>query len=958
MIRNKSTGIENLLISFNKDKTKKIVYDLILGFLSFVIPFSMLLVLFASNGFAPFTKNGLTIISMDMQSQYVAFMRDLKNIYLGNGSLIYTQGKVFGGDYLSIYTFYLASPFNYFVIFCPDESIPLFFLFTSILKIAFTGLNFYLMLRFINKERRLGNLIFAISYSFISYSFIYMSNFMWLDGVMILPLVILGIHLLIEGKHYWLYPLTIFYSLMTSWYIGFIICLFVFTYIIYIYFSKPGNLKEKNPFLIKLCVFSLVGGLLASVYWMTAFLHFSGTKASQSFPYFRFYSLSMLFTGFLENNYTTVGVIQQYHGYISMFVGVVCLVFFLKFFMNPHYSLQERMGTIIFLLFYVLVIENSILNALFHGGREPTWFPGRYSFVIGFLTVFFASKEYNHSKEDLKLSFLPPLIAPIIVLPIVMLTDNSNYSTSALEFLRYKLSVPSLVIYIITLILSSIYPFVRDYRVISDNRQTYKALLSLSLIPLACLSCYRGAFNVVKTNVNQNQYQSMEKYKEDDDLTYIFDNIKEYDNSKNYRMEATFNRPGNYNQIDNNPMFFSYNGLSHFSSSAKKHVEEFLEKLGFQYNGFFEKYDGGSTSAINSLLNIKYVIDDKSTTTNKPQFIKNDNELNSWKEISELHDENSEITYYENKKALPYAFIMDDTKYSYMGDGERIDDDFTYWYDFFEFQNNYFKKLTHDVKDSDGKEKDIFIPIELQPLHSAGVSVTTDKYGVKRYTASAGTTLNFTFTVPEEAYGMNLYFDDKNATKYYSYFVDGVYYENSTYWHEGVRSFKDNESHSHTLRIRLKNEIKNVELRPNVVYEDLVTLNRYLDILKDRSASDLQEKKSLFSYSYQGTINISEENKDKTLLFTFPNETGVSIKIDGKKQKTVTRGNIFAAVDFSSLSVGKHKISFTYTDKGLIIGAVFSSLSLASLVLLVIYYDRLIVYLHERIVRYKKSHRK
>ena len=79
-------------------------------------------------------------------------------------------------------------------------------------------------------------------------------------------------------------------------------------------------------------------------------------------------------------------------------------------------------------------------------------------------------------------------------------------------------------------------------------------------------------------------------------------------------------------------------------------------------------------------------------------------------------------------------------------------------------------------------------------------------------------------------------------------------------------------------------------------------------------------------------MNVKKGKEDKTLLFTLPNERGMSVYIDNKKQKFVTRMNIFTAVDFSSLDEGEHKIEIRYTDIGFEVGFFLSLLSIGGLV--------------------------
>ena len=134
---------ENIINSFNIDKKKKIITTIILSVLSFIIPFIMLIIIFSGNKIAPFGDSSMLMI--DAQSQYISYLRYFKSILAGENSLIYTQSKVFGGDFMSIFTYYLASPFNIFLAFTPVESIPVFLVITSMLKMSLASLNFYFL---------------------------------------------------------------------------------------------------------------------------------------------------------------------------------------------------------------------------------------------------------------------------------------------------------------------------------------------------------------------------------------------------------------------------------------------------------------------------------------------------------------------------------------------------------------------------------------------------------------------------------------------------------------------------------------------------------------------------------------------------------------------------------------------------------------------------------------------
>ena len=169
----------------------KVLMEVLLASIAFVLPFLLMLFISLSNKIYPFGNN--TIMMIDMQSQYISYMRYYKSLLNGDSSMIYSLSKVFGGDFISIYAYYLVSPFNLFVAFCPYSERPAFFLCTNIIKIGFSGLNMYLCLRIISKHKSISHYIMSVGYGLISYSIVYFSNFMWLDGVMSFPFLLLGV---------------------------------------------------------------------------------------------------------------------------------------------------------------------------------------------------------------------------------------------------------------------------------------------------------------------------------------------------------------------------------------------------------------------------------------------------------------------------------------------------------------------------------------------------------------------------------------------------------------------------------------------------------------------------------------------------------------------------------------------------------------------------------------------
>ena len=93
-----------------------------------------------------------------------------------------------------VVSFYLASPFSFLIAFFDKQSVTEGILLITILKTAACGLTFSIYTRKALHLCAAPNLCFSIAYSLMSYVIVYALNIMWLDGVIFLPLVLLGLH--------------------------------------------------------------------------------------------------------------------------------------------------------------------------------------------------------------------------------------------------------------------------------------------------------------------------------------------------------------------------------------------------------------------------------------------------------------------------------------------------------------------------------------------------------------------------------------------------------------------------------------------------------------------------------------------------------------------------------------------------------------------------------------------
>ena len=102
-----------------------------------------------------------------------------------------------------------------------------------VLKIALSGMTAGIYFSSKSKKQGLHVLMISMAYALSSYMVGYCWNVMWLDAIMIFPIVVMGLERLIDKKDGRLYCLALFYALYCNYYIAFMICIFAIIWYIF-----------------------------------------------------------------------------------------------------------------------------------------------------------------------------------------------------------------------------------------------------------------------------------------------------------------------------------------------------------------------------------------------------------------------------------------------------------------------------------------------------------------------------------------------------------------------------------------------------------------------------------------------------------------------------------------------------------------------------------------------------
>ncbi len=194
--------------------------------LASVMPGVLLLSVYIALGVYPFGQRSLLIT--DMSQLYVDFYSYLIDVFHGQKALFFFLGGRFRNEYDGSGLLLLSQPFSFLIAFFDKQSVTEGILLITILKTAACGLTFSIYTRKALHLRAAPNLCFSVAYSLMSYVIVYALNIMWLDGVIFLPLVLLGLHRLQDKGSMLL--LTIAYTLLfiAQFYIAYMVGIFFF----------------------------------------------------------------------------------------------------------------------------------------------------------------------------------------------------------------------------------------------------------------------------------------------------------------------------------------------------------------------------------------------------------------------------------------------------------------------------------------------------------------------------------------------------------------------------------------------------------------------------------------------------------------------------------------------------------------------------------------------------------
>ncbi|MEG2292222.1 MAG: YfhO family protein [Carnobacterium sp.] len=871
--------------------------------LAFFGPFIIMATIYGFQGVYPFGNS--TLLTVDLGQQYVDFYAYYRETLLHNPlSFFYSFSKAIGGDMIGLWAYYLTSPFNLILILFPPKLITLAVTTLTLIKISTAGLTFGILLKKAFDGKGFILAAFSISYALMGYTIVNQLNIMWLDGLVFLPMVILGIEKLLITKKGSFYTLFLAIMLVANYYIAYMICIFTVVYFFFrltgIHFPNKIALKKKIIYFfttfLRFAWYSLLAGGLSAFLLIPTFNALLASKAS--------YTNFKLDWNF---NYPIQEIIAKFYlgafnfdqmpdGTPNVFIGSLALISFGCFFFNRAFPIRERFGALLVSIFLILSMNIKALNLMWHGMQYPIWYPYRFSFVFCFFMILLGFRSFMQLKKI-------PIWGIILTLSLTALASVYLLKAQFDFIYEAQIILTSLFVVLIVLLLilkaQNYFWLPLAFFLVSVAEMTINATVDLSRLSYVTNSSFLDYKKEVGSAINQ---------------------IQEND-SDFYRIEKTFLRS------KNDSFQFGYPSVTHFSSTFEKEIPTLFGNLGFPVGNGFVTYSNG-TLFTDAFFGIKYFASENNTlyqlpgnyldssselatdslpdnplnenvlenfTKSESNLTKQDLTLNVMSNKPDLRyylKQNSHefISIFKNPNALPIAFGADEQLLQEkLLIGQPI-----------QLQENLLQSM--DQKDERIR---YFTPLAFNSTVFQNVTSNGNMQNItyKKQVANKKATVDFQFTPQtDDPYYITLgpSIKEKNATIYLNGKVLNQY-----------KTYRDSIVINVASRQKGETITISFELLEDTLWLDNFHLYRFNEAAFQSVITNLKANQlTIDSYGetyFKGHVTIQNDNQ--ILMTTIPDSPGWTVKIDGKPVKSKKVLDTLMAVPISK---GKHQVEMRY----------------------------------------------
>lgn len=839
---------------------------------AFCLPVILMLLAFLVMGIYPAGENQIAVI--DMYHQYVPFLGELQSKLQSGGSLFYTWNGAGGSNFWNLLAYYGASPLNLILVLFPKKFLMEGVTLILLLKIGLAGSTMAVYLRAVvwEKDKRSADISlvgFATLYALCSYVMAYYWCIMWMDAVALLPLCILGLHKILDGRSGVFYTVCLALVVFINYYMAIMVCIFILFYYPVLYFIKVQGESAGHFFKTtgRAVGYSLLGVLMSAVMLLPTWMSMQSTYyISADMP-----EKTELYNDLLDilNQMLPNAELTYREGLPNLYCGMFVVILLVFYWISRTIPLREKLLNGAFLVFLIFSLNINKLDFIWHGFHFPNQLPYRYTFMICFLLIAMAYQVFQRV-DEIRVNHLWILLAAgggYYLLAQKILTEHIK----DLDLFVYS-GLAWLALYVAILLL---------YK---KGRLPKNLLLILTVILLTCEMASNTCTSIDQVGTTQRSNY----YANEADIAKLV--------KKTEGTDGRFGRTEmNDNYILNCPAMYHYKGISQFSSSLNANATALMEHIGVEGAPDKNRFNYNQTDPVtNAMLNIRYLIG-KNLPIDDSDF----------KQIAKSG--NSRL--YESIYPLSIGYMTADTIRTWNYEQENP----------FMVLDDYVRAVTQN------KYTSVFTEIEPVDVSAANIELSSTGDGMwdstlKNETKKSKTILTYQAQQTGKQY-LFIEADDADAiTVSQEKKDDKIEIRNDC---GSIVNLGEMDSGTKfTVTIEYK------EGKGGSVVSHVCTMDEavWQDAYKMLSASML-DVTDYGDSCLKGTINVQE---DGVFVTSVPYEAGWKLKVDGHTREI--NELIGGAWISTSLSAGEHQIELSFRPPGLIAGLLITLASIGLLI--------------------------
>lgn len=869
----------------------------------FFVPIILMYLIYIVLGLYPFGDTSPLVL--DMNAQYVSFFEATRDSILGDRSALYSFSRSLGGEFGGMIAYYTASPLTLITVLFPADRIQEAILTILLIKCGLSGLTFGFYLH--KKSRNPKKLViftFSMLYALTAYAVVHQHNTMWIDAVIWLPLLAYGIESLVYRKKFILYVVSLTFILISNYYIGFMVCIFSLLYFCYCYFSKSKDrlnpYNEKFHFIktgTRFAFFSILAAAISAFMLIAAYYSLSFGKTEFSNPNWDLkanFDIMDFLAKFLPGSYDTV----EPAGIPFVYCGVLTIILVPLYFASKKIALREKVCALALVSVFLFSFIVKPLDLIWHGFSAPNWLNGRYSFLFCFFLLVLAYKAFGNLKEFSEKAILGVAGVLILFTVIIQKYEFTSFITTDKKLKTFECIWFSIAFLAVIAALLCI--CIR----MKKRKHSHTTVVSGVLAAIVCVELFcNGAVctSLLNKDVVYAKYSKVSTHLS----TYrsVVDEVKKYDSSF-YRMEKTYHRTKNDN------MALQMYGLTNSTSTLNSKAIKLVGDLGYVGRSHLTMYKGG-TAVGDSLLGIKYVIDEKTHTTFDNVYVP----------VESLETE--KLNVYENPNALSLVYGVD----SAINELKLSDYD------------NVFERYNALLTAMLGKEESVEL-FKFIPSDDVAISGSTTRNNIVGSGATFKTpsdktgSVIFNYVAPEDGY--YYFFTHGSANKDLSVQITNYpskrSYMRNDYKHIIIGGyFAKDETIKVTVSLPEGATYTVNSLSDNLAYMSLDEYNAIFAKLKKNPQLDISP-----GYTEDHIAGfLKTQEADQTILTTIPYDKGWNVYVNGEEVETYETLDALMAFDISS--PGTYKIVLEYMPTEYVYSYIISAAGLLIFIALIIF---------------------